>query len=411
MARRYLQTSVAPPAPAGGATSLATTTIPVGLTSAVAPTTGQVLTALSAVAANWQTPSGGGGGVTDDPTVRNGVFTAVAGKRYYLGSGFTFSVLLPATPVDGDVVALFGVDVSAGVVTVDGNGATLLSSPGSASGATLNYDIRGLDLWWRFTAGQWNQVSAAVTSYQPTVGTVIGVPLGTAEPLQAMSSGALRKIAFDAGVPPAFTVPTGDTNDYGVLGSGRFQIGLFPFAGGNNGDNRITGFNASAMATAPDFPPIYMLFNTSSTNVVVLAHLNGGSAAANQIVSPTFCDYPLAPNASVLIWYDLAITSWVIIGPAPALYQRHETTSSPMHPFCRTTYTSAADSYTMPTPSINMRVGIACVAAAPASVFVLSPGFDIQNPITGTFASGSTGSMTPVRGTVWVFDGTQWLVE
>lgn len=58
MARRYLQTSATPPATAGGATSLATTTSPVSLASAVAPTSGRVLTALSAVAANWQVPSG-----------------------------------------------------------------------------------------------------------------------------------------------------------------------------------------------------------------------------------------------------------------------------------------------------------------------------------------------------------------
>ena len=50
------------PAAASAATALATSGASVVVNTASPPTTGQVLTALTATSANWQTPSGGGGG-------------------------------------------------------------------------------------------------------------------------------------------------------------------------------------------------------------------------------------------------------------------------------------------------------------------------------------------------------------
>lgn len=62
MAKKYTQNSETQPvSPQDGATKLATATGGVTINTATAPTTGQVITATSGTAANWQTPSGGGG--------------------------------------------------------------------------------------------------------------------------------------------------------------------------------------------------------------------------------------------------------------------------------------------------------------------------------------------------------------
>jgi hypothetical protein len=60
MPTRYAQTGSAPSPTAGGATELATTGAPVSSAAAAPPTAGQVATATSPTAWNWQTPAGGG---------------------------------------------------------------------------------------------------------------------------------------------------------------------------------------------------------------------------------------------------------------------------------------------------------------------------------------------------------------
>jgi hypothetical protein len=257
---------------------------------------------------------------------------------------------------------------------------------------------------------------AVAVGLNGTGGEVAGQVLTLVSPnaaeFQVGGGGSTRKSIFAAPSPSEYGIPEGDTNDAGVLGANQFEIGLFPIVGGGrNGDNRLTGLDVSGMA-APDFPPIYLLKNNSPSRVVVLAHLTG-SATGNQFISPTLCDYPLAPGASAGIWYDLSASKWIIVGPAPAMYLRHEVTSALLRPYCLTTYTSASDVYTLPAPSLGMRCGLACIATVPASVAVTVTGFPpVQNPVTGGYSGGGTGVFTPVRGTIWVFDANgNWLVE
>lgn len=147
------------------ATELDTTGAPVDVSAASPPSAGQVLTATGATAATWQTPSAGG--VQDDPTVRTSGFTASANTRYYLaGNGYT--VYMPAGPSDGDVVAFASVGLSytpLRVITLDGNGALLTNTNvfyGNLS--SLSCYLNGpLELAFRYYAvtGRWEPIAAS----------------------------------------------------------------------------------------------------------------------------------------------------------------------------------------------------------------------------------------------------------
>jgi hypothetical protein len=89
------------------ASGLRTSTTVVSMSSATAPTSGQVLTAIDDSSASWQDPTGGGGGLTTDLDIKTGDFTALAGTSYYImadNGGSPITVTLPTSPSEGDTV-------------------------------------------------------------------------------------------------------------------------------------------------------------------------------------------------------------------------------------------------------------------------------------------------------------------
>ena len=89
------------------AQALASTTTNVNVSSATAPTSGQVLTATSGTSATWQTPSGGWGGITWTEVTTTSQ-TAVVNNWYATNNVWLVTVTLPATAVFWSIIRIVG---------------------------------------------------------------------------------------------------------------------------------------------------------------------------------------------------------------------------------------------------------------------------------------------------------------
>lgn len=87
--------------------ALASATTTVNVSSATAPTANQVLTATSGTAATWQTPSGGGGGLSYS-SVAGTTQAAAINTGYVISNASLTTVTLPSVAALGSVVAIAG---------------------------------------------------------------------------------------------------------------------------------------------------------------------------------------------------------------------------------------------------------------------------------------------------------------
>jgi len=98
------------------------------------------------------------------------------------------------------------------------------------------------------------------------------------------------------------TIPAGTSNNYTADGDFTPSVGVLDIDP-SMGDATITGFVAGA-----DVQRV-IISNISSTHNLVLASLNGGSSAANQIRLAS--DLTLLPNMSITLQYSAGAGKWL----------------------------------------------------------------------------------------------------
>ena len=99
---------------------------------------------------------------------------------------------------------------------------------------------------------------------------------------------------------------TADVNDYApATGSAMRQV--WRLTTDDLGARNVTGI---AIQQGND---TQWITNVGTVDNIVLQHQNGGSVAANRIISPTGADLTLGPDESALLWYDDTTTRWRIL--------------------------------------------------------------------------------------------------
>lgn len=150
----------------GAAVALATTGSPVTVSGSGQPSTGQVLTAVSGSAAEWMDASGGG--LTQDPTLHHVGFAATVNTAYLIwtSDGVNKTVLLPASPNEGDMIEISALGGGNDNITVNGNGNDVTWG-GFQFGIAFTFKGAGFHALLRWTdeaAGSWTNITDDVTS-------------------------------------------------------------------------------------------------------------------------------------------------------------------------------------------------------------------------------------------------------
>lgn len=240
----------------GTAIALATTSTPVNVSSAAAPSTGQVLTATSGAAATWQTPSGG-----------TAFYSLTAGTAFQATSA-----------------------VSAGTAFY------------SLTGGTASYALTGGTAYWAGTASY--ALTGGTASYALTAGTAsYSLTSGTAFVGTSALTAGTAFYGTSAGT--AFYGLTAGTAFYGLTAGTAFHGGT-AFYGLTAGTafSATTSLNFSTGATLPDYiAPAVVGLTASGTSVAVNAAL--GNAFNYSIGTSSSISNPSNPVEGQVIRFRL----------------------------------------------------------------------------------------------------------
>ncbi len=125
---------------AGTATSVSVAKIKGITLPASAPTNGQVLTATSATATSWSTPSGGGGnGARSVTAIKTSAYTPAAGEYVIVNptsSGFT--VTLPTSQASGTWISLKNIGTNSNAVLIVPGGSDKIEDSGNYDGLSVS---------------------------------------------------------------------------------------------------------------------------------------------------------------------------------------------------------------------------------------------------------------------------------
>jgi len=348
--KRYLQTGAAPSPAAGGAAQLATATAPVTVYLATAPVAGQVLQAFSPTSALWATPAAAG--IVDDPVVKTAGFTAAPNTRYGLASNFgSYTVVLPAAPAVGTIVAFQGVNFglpAPAYVTFNGNGFNIVPLGGLnywGIAATRLYSIKELDVAFRFENGYWQSVSASLSSLFSGGQTNL-VPICDANSdvgfaqmsagdgvLGRVESGSIQSLrpyhlAHNLYADGTFSIT--DTT-FGAIG------GWLPGLAAQRA-NTVHWEGASDLIvrgvysdqTSPDFRQDKVIVNNTGLNgtgtyrnIIWKNNDTGGSFVwrvvhAAPATSTDFSEYVQGPGETVVLRYNVNVSKWLITAILPS---------------------------------------------------------------------------------------------
>ena len=353
------------------ATQLATTTLPVVVSSATAPTTGQVLTATSATTADWQTPSGGGGtpgAPTNSVQYNNaGAFagsanmewintpinlgTLVVGGRVadvafrdsQIGLYATFdhdSVNHAQNSLDVNLQPQFPATVSGTLTNYHGNfpvagQATITATNTFTAGQTVTFTGVTSASWLNFVPGNngpyWTVVSGGGASFVITGSPIIGVnqpeTTGTAQLASVTSFGGVNAVVdFDLsttgtnyqGQPTAVTgtVVQFGTGTVGEMFGANFTAGIQNAAAVTSG---VTGIATTAAN-----------FGTTTTAAGGIFQLNqAGGHVDTAFGTEVFDEY--SGQASTATGYGLQISPSVFawVGSKFGLWIGDQTAATP----------------------------------------------------------------------------------
>ena len=130
--------------------------------------------------------------------------------------------------------------------------------------------------------------------------------LGGADTMALRVNGRSHKRGVDELPPLSPASLTADVNDYApATGSAMRQV--WRLTTDDLGARNVTGI---AIQQGND---TQWITNVGTVDNIVLQHQNGGSVAANRIISPTGADLTLGPDESALLWYDDTTTRWRIL--------------------------------------------------------------------------------------------------
>lgn len=210
----------------GVSLGLRSATTTVAVSSATAPTAGQVLTALSTTQADWQTPSGGGSGLTYAAlsSVTSGSTSTLVAQYTYGGtiaSQATYSIVVPTGANGNDIDVKFEVTGINSEITFSGAAVYRVNQIGALGATPLTFAVGYNIISLTKRDGKWWMVDSSAPASE-----VFVIPFS--DEATALTTGT-GKLSFRA--PFAFTVtgvraslsvtsssgiPTFDINESGV---------------------------------------------------------------------------------------------------------------------------------------------------------------------------------------------------
>lgn len=208
-------------ATATAALGIKTATTTVDVQTATAPTIGQVLTALSGTAADWQTPAGGGSSTL---TISNktGAYTVVAGDLGTIinctSGTFTVSLTAAATLGSGFNCWVWNTSTTAAdVITIDPNGSETIDGKTTrvlrcGEGFQVVCDGTNLQLGDKKAMRGYAENASATSLYPPVASGFVSTAIGGVSTASATYS-------FAAGLN------SGGTSSQAVTGAGAMALG------------------------------------------------------------------------------------------------------------------------------------------------------------------------------------------